>query len=111
MKNTMFSGNLEATVKELEASFEKVLEAVGKPKESLIEESSLLGRVHSLYVLKAIGELKESICILGALLELSEEDFANSVTAEGKKTLKEVEMEIMMSMMADMMHKMAEDEG
>lgn len=100
MKNTMFTGEMNEKVLSMFESVQGLFECL-KPDEEKAESATLLERVHSLYVLKAVKELKDTAIIVKMLNEMPEEEFEAFVTDGGKKDLEKAEMEMMLRMMMD----------
>lgn len=111
MKNTMFAENINEKVEAVKSAMTEVILGV-EPDLKKTADSTQLERVHSLYFLKAIDNLREAVVTLEALLDLPEEEFEKLATDEGKRTLDETEFKLMMSMMMDMAeHKMRKAEA
>lgn len=111
MKNTMFKEDLTQHIQNLGEVAHKLLEAIGRPSLEATVKASELEMVHSLFVLKILGDLKDNAMILEALNNMSEEEVTDILTEEGKKTLAEARAEMMFSMMmevADKTRKMSE---
>ena len=100
MKNTMFTGEMNEKVLPMFESVKGLFECL-KPDEEKAKSATLLERVHSLYVLKAVKELKETAIIVKMLNEMSEEEFEALVTDDGKEDLEKAEMEMMLRIMMD----------
>lgn len=110
MKNTMFAENTKETCEAVEKLTKELIECVA-PDIEKTEKATPLEKVHTLHFLRAIDELREALGYINALLEMPEEEFEKLVTDDGKKSLEEVEMKLMFSMMMKMAEaKMNRDE-
>ena len=110
MKNTMFAENTKEKFEALNSLSRELVECVA-PDITKTEKASPLEKVHTLHFLRAIDELREALGFINALLEMPEEEFEKLVTDDGKKSLEDVEMKLMFSMMMKMAEaKMNRDE-
>ena len=103
MKNTMFKEDLTQHIQELKGVIQKLLETIGCPNLEATAKASELEMVHSLFVLKLVGDLKDNAMVLEALNNMSEEEVTDIITEEGKKTLAEARTEMMFSMVMEVM--------
>ena len=105
MKNTMFTGeNINEKVSAVLEAVQGLLDCL-KPNEDRARNATTLERVHSLYFLKAVGELKDLAGVVKVMNEVSEEEFTSLVTNDGKRDLERAEMEMMLHMMMDVAKK------
>ena len=108
MKNTMFAENINEKVAELRKAVDEFYKCL-EPDPMKTEKASELEKVHTLFVLKASGELIKTALAIEALFEITEEEFTKAMTDDGK-TIEEVKKELMLSMAMEALSKKFESE-
>ena len=102
MKNTMIPEKAQTIIEEIFNKFTELVDVLEPPTSAeKLESATDLEQVHTLFVLKAVGELKESVFVLKHLFEDSEEELTELFTQGGEMTLTEAKLHLMLSMMAE----------
>lgn len=102
MKNTMIPEKAQTITNEIVEKVKELIDLVEPPKnEETLEKLTELEQVHTLVVLKTIGELRDYSFMLKSFFEDSEEELTELFTDDGKVTLTEAKLRLMLSMMAE----------
>ena len=98
MKNTMISNKELEALQEIYTGVDHFFDAHERVDMNTIKAVNDLESVHALLYMDMVRNFIDSIASLRGLVEIDEKDFAEVMTDDGKRSLKEVRNDILLKM-------------
>lgn len=90
MKNTVISEEERTKVLEICKQVEELIEIHSNQLPNLSGDTTSVEQIHSVVYLDVVGKLINSAKLLSEIFTMSEEEFVNTVTHDGEKSIEEV---------------------